>query len=257
METVDLFFAEFGEPNSEPLVILHGFFASSRNWRQIGEKLSSQYHVYLLDIRNHGESPHHPLMDYPSMAADLQRFIERRGLDKVNLMGHSMGGKVAMWFALNHPGVVNKLIIADIAPVSYGHSFNNTIQALKTLPLAEISNRKQAEEWLAEYITELSYRQFLLQNLVLADGKYKWRVDLDIFYRTAPSIVAFPDAGHVSPYMGKALFIAGANSDFVNAEDIETLFPEATLTAIPDAGHWLHVQQPDIFIKTVGNFLEF
>lgn len=257
MEAVDLAFAEFGEPDSEPLIILHGFFASSRNWRKVGEKLSARFHVFLVDIRNHGASPRHPLMDYPAMTVDLLRFIERQGLKKVNLLGHSMGGKVAMWFALNHPGMIGKLIIADIAPVTYRHSFNNTIHALKSLPLAELSNRKQAEEWLADYIPELSYRQFLLQNLVLADGKYQWRVDLDIFYRTAPFIAAFPDASHLSPYLGKVLFVAGANSDFVRKKDIETLFPGAVLTVIPDAGHWLHVQQPEIFIKTVGNFLKF
>jgi pimeloyl-ACP methyl ester carboxylesterase len=256
METVDLAFSEFGEPNPEPLIILHGFFASSRNWRQVAEKLSAGFHVYVLDMRNHGASPHHPIMDYPAMAADLRQFIEQRELKTVNLLGHSMGGKIAMWFALNHCEFVNKLMIADIAPVTYKHSFNHTIQALKALPLAEIGNRKQAEEWLAETIPELGYRQFLLQNLVLADGKYQWRVDLDIFHRMAPNIAAFPEAGHLPPYTGKTVFIAGGNSDFVKAEDIGNLFPEATLTTIADAGHWLHVQQPEMFTDLIGNFLQ-
>lgn len=256
METVDLCFTELGNPSSEPLVILHGFFASSRNWRQVAEKLSAKFHVFALDMRNHGASPHHPIMDYPAMVADLQRFIEQNGLKSIHLLGHSMGGKVAMWFALNHPDVVNKLIVVDIAPVTYQHSFDKTIQALKSLPLNEIGNRKQAEEWLAEQIPELSYRQFLLQNLVLADNKYKWRVDLELFYRTAPKIVAFPDAGHLPPYTGSTLFIAGGRSDFVNETDIGGLFPKAVLNTIADAGHWLHVQQPEMFTELIGNFLQ-
>lgn len=257
MEAVDLIYNEFGKPAFEPLIILHGFFASSRNWRQIAEKLSDQFHVYVPDMRNHGASLHHPAMDYPSMAGDLRKFIERHGLKNANLLGHSMGGKVAMWFALNHPDLVNRLIIADIAPVSYSHNFDRTIRALKALPLQQLSSRKQAESWLAEELPDPAYRQFLLQNLVLSEGHYRWRINLDIFYNTAANIVAFPSADQLAPYEGKALFIAGENSDFVKMENIASLFPTAILNIIPDAGHWLHVQQPEIFIKTVGSFLKF
>ena len=254
METVELAFEEFGSPDNTPLIILHGFFASSRNWRQVAEKLSAKFHVYVLDMRNHGASPHHPVMDYPVMAADLLRFIESRGLKTVNLLGHSMGGKIAMWFALNHPDTVEHLIVADIAPVSYKHSFDNTIDALKALPLAEISNRKQAEELLASAIPELSYRQFLLQNLLLKNGEYCWRMDLDIFYRMAPNIVVFPNTDHLKPFTGKTLVIAGADSNYVSAEDVAVLFPQASISTIANAGHWLHVQQPDVFTEMVEEF---
>lgn len=254
METVELAFEEFGDPDNRPLIILHGFFASSRNWRQIAQKLSARFHVYVPDMRNHGASPHHPVMDYPSMAEDLLRFIDQRGLETVGLLGHSMGGKVSMWFALAAPDRVEKLIVADIAPVSYKHSFDNTVLALKALPLAEISNRKQAEALLESRIPELSYRQFLLQNLLLKDGKYCWRVDLDIFHRMAPNIAAFPNAEHLPAFTGKTLFIAGGDSDFVKPGDINWLFPEAALTTIADAGHWLHVQQPDVFTALVESF---
>jgi esterase len=255
METVELAFEEFGDPNNSPLIILHGFFASSRNWRQIAVRLAARFHVYVPDMRNHGASPHHPLMDYPVMAADLLRFMDERGLKTASLLGHSMGGKVVMWLALTAPNRVDKLVVADIVPVSYKHSFEKTILALKALPLTEISNRKQAETLLAETIPELSYRQFLLQNLVLQDGKYCWRVDLDIFHRMASNIAAFPNADHLSPYTGEALFIAGADSDFVKPGDIKSLFPEAALSTIADAGHWLHIQQPDAFVALVENFL--
>lgn len=255
METVELAFEEFGAPDNSPLIILHGFFASSRNWRQVAQKLSARFHVYVPDMRNHGASPQHPVMDYPAMTADVLQFIDDRGLETASLLGHSMGGKVAMWFALVSPERVDKLIVADIAPVSYQHNFDNTVQALKALPLAEISNRKQAETLLALRIPELNYRQFLLQNLVLKDGKYCWRLDLDIFQRTAHHIAAFPDAGHLAPYTGKALFIAGGDSDFVKPKDINWLFPEAAFSTIADAGHWLHVQQPDDFNALVEDFL--
>ncbi len=257
MKTVELFFEEFGDPYNSPLIILHGFFASSRNWRQVAQRLAARFHVYVPNLRNHGASPHHPLMDYPSMTADLLQFIDDRGLETANLLGHSMGGKVAMWLALTSPNKVNKLIVADIAPVSYQHSFDNTVLALKALPLAELSNRKQAETLLAVAIPELSYRQFLLQNLILKDGKYCWRLDLDIFQRMAPNIAAFPKADHLAPFAGKALFIAGGNSDFVQLEDINSLFPDAVFSTIVDAGHWLHVQQPDAFMARVEDFLAF
>ncbi len=255
METVSLAFEELGNPDDAPLIVLHGFFASSRNWRQVAEKLSANFHVYVLDLRNHGASPHHPVMDYPSMAADLLQFMKIHHLPTASVLGHSMGGKVAMWFALNYPERIDKLIVVDIAPISYTHCFNHLIKTLKALPLSKISNRKQAELLLATDIPELSYRQFLLQNLILTDGAYDWRVDLDIFYSTAPNIIAFPDVEQIATYTGKTLFLAGAQSDFVKVSDIKTLFPNATLTVIANAGHWLHVQQPGIFIGQVEQFL--
>ncbi len=256
MDAIDLAFEEYGDPAHAPLVILHGFFASSRNWRQVAEKLAVNHHVYVLDMRNHGASLHHPVMDYPAMAADLLRFTDRQQLKSVSLLGHSMGGKAAMWFALNYPGRVDKLVVADIAPLSYRHSFDGLIHALKAVPLAEITNRKQAEVLLAEAIPELGYRQFLLQNLVLKDGAYCWRVDLDVFQQTAHHIVAFPETQWSTPFSGKVLFVTGSNSNYVSLDSVSTLFPQATLSVIADAGHWLHVQQPAAFIGQVGRFLQ-
>jgi len=255
METIDLAFEVFGDPDAPPLIILHGFFASSRNWRQVAEKLAVRQRVYVLDLRNHGASLHHPTMDYPAMAADLLRFLERQNLATASLLGHSMGGKVAMWFALNHPEHVDKLVVADVAPVSYRHSFDDLIGALKSLPLAGMTNRKQAEVFLADAIPDLSYRQFLLQNLLLKNGEYGWRIDLDIFQRSAPAIIAFPDTGKLPVFSGDALFIAGADSGYVKAEQINSLFPRAYLQVVANAGHWLHVQQPAAFLAQVAAFL--
>ncbi len=255
MLALPLAFEELGDPDHAPLLILHGFFASSRNWRLMAEKFAKHFHVFLLDMRNHGLSPQHPQMDYPSMTADVLGFMDGQGLASVSLLGHSMGGKIAMWLALHHPHRVDRLVVADIAPVSYQHSFDNTINALKSLPLADISNRKQAELWLAAAIPELSYRQFLLQNLVLQAGLYRWRVNLDVFYKMAPHIIAFPDTEGVLPFYGHALFVAGAESAYVKADDLDELFPTAKLCFIADAGHWLHVQQPDAFCEQVCCFL--
>lgn len=251
-----LAYEQLGSPEAPPLIILHGFFASGRNWRQVAEKLAADYQVWLLDLRNHGASPHHALMDYPTMAADLLAFMDSHGLQTAHLLGHSMGGKVAMWFALHHPDRVAKLIVADIAPVSYQHSFNTLITALKALPLVSLSNRKQAELALAEAIPDLSYRQFLLQNLVLRDGAYVWRVDLEFFYQNADFIIGFPDAAGIAPFAGQALFLAGADSGYVKAADLTPLFAGAELGVIAGAGHWLHVQQPGEFIRRVMAFLQ-
>jgi len=255
METVKLWFETFGDPKGIPLIILHGFFASSRNWRMVAKELAIHRCVYTVDLRNHGESPHHTLMDYPSMAADLLKLMDEHNLTTINLLGHSMGGKVAMWLALNHPERIESLMVADIAPVSYQHSFDNLINALRSLPLTMIANRKQAEVFLADSIPDLNYRQFLLQNLLLKDNQYQWRINLDVFQKMAANIVAFPDTQHLQSFLGNALFIAGADSGYVKAENIINLFPGAQLKYVANAGHWLHVQQPAAFIEQLNHFL--
>lgn len=256
MEIVDLAYEELGSQNSVPIIILHGFFASSRNWRKVAEKLAVSYRVYSLDLRNHGNSPHHPQLDYHVMAADVLSFMDAHSLEATHLLGHSMGGKCAMWLALNQPERTKKLIVVDIAPKSYKHNFNNTVQALIDLPLAEIRNRKQAETLLAESISELDYRQFLLQNLVLKDGVFCWRINLSIFRQMAPNIIAFPEIDHLADYRGETLFIAGEDSSYVVKDDISALFPDAALKTIANAGHWVHAQQPEVFIEMVENFLQ-
>ena len=251
-----LAYEEFGDSSAQPLLILHGFFASSRNWRQIAKKLADFCHVYVLDLRNHGLSPHHPEMDYPVMAEDLKCFMDEQGLQTASILGHSMGGKIAMWFALNYPQRVESLIVADISPVSYKHSFDNTIGALRSLPLEQITNRKQADDFLADSIDELSYRQFLLQNLQLKDGHYCWRVDLDTFQKTANNIIAFPDFEILASFAKEALFIMGGNSNYTDEGAIFSCFPKAKIIALEGANHWLHVDKPAEFCDNVKLFLE-
>jgi esterase len=253
---VQLIYDEFGDPNHPDLIIVHGFFASSRNWRGIAKMLAERFHVWVIDMRNHGASPHADEMDYPAMAADLAYFIEQHALIRPHILGHSMGGKAVMWLALNQPQLLGRLIVADISPTSYEHSFTATIQALKSLPVAKINNRKEADVALAASISEDSYRQFLLQNLQLIDGVYDWRVDLDIFQQTADNIVAFPSTQHISPYVHEALFLGGGNSDFICDVDVYKSFPHAQIKKIPGTGHWLHVQAPAEFCAEVIAFLE-
>ncbi len=255
MKAVKLAYECFGDNKASPLIVLHGFFASSRNWRQIAKKLAEFYCVYVVDMRNHGNSPHNPEMDYPLMTEDLKLFMQQQQLMTANILGHSMGGKVAMWFALTYPESVQKLIVVDISPVTYQHSFDQIINALKQLPLDQISNRKQADEYLEPLIPELSYRQFLLQNLQLKQGKYSWRVDLDIFYRTANNIIAFPSVENIESYKGEVLFIMGGNSTYTNIKAIKQSFPQAKISTIDQASHWLHVEKPASFVKEVVNFL--
>ncbi len=256
MKTVKLAFEEYGDTANKTLIILHGFFASSRNWRQIAKKLAEHYHVYVLDMRNHGQSPHAPEMDYPTMAEDLTAFMDELDLQTADLLGHSMGGKVAMWFALTKPERVDHLIVADISPVSYQHSFDNTINALILLPLDQISNRKQADDLLSTSIAELSYRQFLLQNLQLNEGEYSWRINLDYFYQSADNIIAFPSVELVEPYRGKVLFIMGGNSTYTDKQAIEISFPTAEISIIKGANHWLHIDKPAEFLISVIEFLK-
>lgn len=251
-----LVFEAFGDKQNQPLIILHGFFASSRNWRQMAKKLADNYYVYVLDLRNHGLSPHSPDMDYPIMVDDLTQFMTEQGLQSASILGHSMGGKLAMWFALNHPEKIEHLIVADISPVSYQHNFNHTIGALKQLPLDKIINRKQADEFLADNIKELSYRQFLLQNLQLKEGQYGWRVDLDVFLQTADNIIAFPDLATVKAFSDEALFIMGGNSTYKDEAAIFSAFPKANIVELEGANHWLHVDKPAQFYHCVLAFLD-
>jgi pimeloyl-ACP methyl ester carboxylesterase len=256
MKALDLAFEVFGNDEKDPLIVLHGFFASSRNWRHIAKKLAECWCVYVPDARNHGLSPHDAVMNYEVMAYDIAQFIMQHNLTNVSLLGHSMGGKTAMWFALNYPQLLKNLIVVDIAPINYRHSFYPLIESLKNIPLAELTNRKQAECILAHLISDLSYRQFLLQNLILKNsGHYEWRIDLNIFQHNADHITAFPDATNTPPFNGRALFIAGQNSQYIPENSTTLLFPNSQLKIIADAEHWVHTQQPHAFINAVADFL--
>lgn len=257
MSTIDLAFQSFGSEGS-PLIILHGLFGAGRNWHSFARKLTEHHRVFLPDLRNHGASEHSPSMDYPLLSADLLRFLDQQQIESAAVIGHSMGGKVAMWLALTEPERVSQLIAVDIAPVKYNHNFNEILSALRSLPLVTIQSRRQADDWLSKSIRKSTLRQFLLQNLVSENGGYRWRIDLEAIHQAIPDLLDFPPLKGRLPYRGEALFIGGSRSRYVvtgYSEAISQVVSNARIEIIQDAGHWVQVDQPEIFLKMVGEFL--
>ena len=257
MANEPLFFKQQGE-QGPPLVILHGLFGSSTNWKGIASRLAENFRVYSLDGRNHGQSFHHSSMTYQEMADDVAHFLDQQGLDQVLLLGHSMGGKTACTFALNHPERVTKLVIVDIAPVSYPRSLGEFVTALKSLTLSEVTCRRDADRKLQEKISDRSLRAFLLQNLSLSDGQYRWRINLEAIHSNMQSLMQFPAGQSGKTFNGPSLFIAGEQSDYITAEHqpaLDRLFPGQGIATISSAGHWVHAEQPDKFINCVNGFL--
>jgi pimeloyl-ACP methyl ester carboxylesterase len=255
---VELAFKAFGK--GPPLIILHGLFGSKRNWSAIAKALSDRYHVFCLDLRNHGDSPWADAMDYATLAGDVQGFIKRHALAGACVIGHSLGGKTAMALSLLHGEAVARLVVVDIAPVAHpGSDVRGYLEVLTELPLAAFSTRAEVGEHLAEAIPEMSIRSFLLQNLVRDDERLKWRVNLAAISDEMDNITGFIDAGHGRSYSGPTLFVAGGNSTYVQAHDhavIRALFPAAKIEIIPAAGHWLHAEQPAAFLDLLKNFLD-
>lgn len=251
---------DFHGTQGTPIVILHGLFGSGRNWQTIARNLAGKHQVFLPDLRNHGVSPHSPTMDFPHLAADISALIGRQQIKKATLIGHSMGGKVAMWLALTKPNIVDRLIVVDIAPVRYQSSgFESIIEALRNLPVANFKNRREADDWLASRLTDASLRQFLLQNLVRSEGQYRWRIDLNYIAAALPGLLEFPITEDVLPFRGKTLFIAGSESPYIKEscyQNIFALFPNTQIEIMADAGHWLHAQQPEHFVDLVSHFLK-
>lgn len=242
-----------------PLIILHGLFGSARNWQSIARQLSDRYTVYALDLRNHGSSPHDEVMDYPAMSADVIEFIDQHKLQNSIVLGHSLGGKVAMQLALSEPDKLSKLIVVDIAPVRYTHNFDEVLLGFSHVPLDSIKSRKEADSYLAEKINSVSLRQFLLQNLINnASGGYQWRVNLASIEANMDTIMGFPDQQLYSTFNKASLFIKGANSTYLAPRYkalIDERFPEAEWQTIANTGHWPHIESPIDFMACLDKFL--
>ncbi len=255
--SLELRYQIFGQ--GPPLIILHGLFGSSTNWRGIAKMLANHYAVYTLDARNHGNSPWSDVMSYEAMAVDLEHFIQTRQLKNVNVIGHSMGGKTVMLAALRFPELMDKLAVLDIAPVAYSHSHAHHIEAMRSIDFTRIKNRSDADAALKPIISEPSIRQFLLQNLVVKDGDYTWRINLDILEKSMSDLIDFPDVENYSAYTGQTLFLYGGQSAYVQLgfrEKIDRLFLNTTFECIEDAGHWLHVEKPAEVVKILRSFLD-
>jgi esterase len=254
MSSIALSFEEYGDPQASPLIILHGFLASVRNWRSIAQLLAPNYRILVPDLRHHGASPKVGSIDYLTLADDVLEFMDQQQLDSVHLLGHSMGGKVAMCVALQHPERIKSLIVADISPLAYQHNFDRTFDALLALPLQQLSSRAHAEQLLEPAFPELLTRQFYLQNLMLQDGQYFWRLDLHALKRDAHFVVGFPDIGS-SAFSGKSLFLAGERSPYVQPRPVYRWFPQAKIQIIANTGHWLHAEAPLAFVEAVNGWL--
>jgi pimeloyl-ACP methyl ester carboxylesterase len=237
--------------DGSPVVLLHGLFGSARNLGGVARALAAQHRVISIDLRNHGDSPHDPAMDYPIMAADVLETLAAAGVGPVAVLGHSMGGKVAMRMALTAPEAVTRLVVADIAPVRYPSHFGGFSRAMLAVP--PTASRVQADALLAPDIPEQAVRLFLLHNFRSGAG---WRIGIAEITAALPRIETWDETP--GRYDGPVLFIAGARSDYVLPEyrpAILALFPAAQFVTVQDAGHWLHSEQPAVFNAAVGAFL--
>ena len=243
-------------PTNPPLIIAHGLFGSGRNWGVIARRLADSRDVIAVDMRNHGESPRAPSHGYPDLAADLAQVARHIGAP-VDLLGHSMGGKAAMQLALTEPDLIRRLIVADIAPVAYGHDQTRHIDAMRALDLTDLSTRAEADRRLSALIEDPGLRAFFLQSLDLkAAGGPRWRLNFDVLEAEMSKIVGWP--GTTGQFPRPTLFLTGADSHYVKPEyrdTIRTHFPAARFAKLPGAGHWLHAEKPREFEETVRVFL--
>jgi len=252
---MQLNYKSFGE--GYPIIILHGLFGTLDNWQTIAKKLAENYTVYIIDQRNHGRSPHDDAFNYEVMADDLQAFMESQWIYEAHVIGHSMGGKTAMQFALNYPDLVNQLIVVDIAPKAYEGGHQAIFEALFSLNLDKIVNRKTADSLLEEKIADFGVRQFLLKNLTRKkEGGFKWKMNLPVIYQNYDQILSTITSADA--FDNPTLFIRGGTSDYVKDEDmkeINLLFSNAELTTVEKAGHWVHAAAPADLLKIVIDFL--
>ena len=252
---MQLFYREQGQ--GKPLIILHGLFGSSDNWLTVTKKLSEEYKIFLVDQRNHGRSPHADEFTYSAMAEDLNEFFKQHNIESANLIGHSMGGKVAMNFAMRYPSMVDSLIVADIGPKYYPRHHDTIIQGLKSINLTETPNRMAADNALAEYVPELEVRQFLLKNLAREGESFVWRINLSVIERDIENVGEALSKG--KSFDKPTLFIRGGRSKYILDDDqnlIKELFPNSSIETIPDAGHWVQAEAPTEFITLVLDFLK-
>ncbi|NIZ60000.1 alpha/beta hydrolase [Sedimentitalea sp. CY04] len=236
-----------------PLLIAHGLYGSARNWGVIAKRLSNERLVVAVDMRNHGHSPWADTHSYPEMAEDLAQVIAAHS-GQMDVIGHSMGGKAAMMLALNYPEAVNRLLVADIAPVAYTHSQIQFIKAMRSIDLATLQRRSEAEEQLAKVGVEPALQSFFTQSLDIPNKR--WRLNLDALADQMPNIMSFPQTE--ASWEGSALFLSGAASDYVTPKyrpKVLSHFPQARFAKIPGAGHWLHAEKPREFEATARIFL--
>lgn len=254
---MQLSFKKIGE-NGKSIIILHGVFGFLDNWLTVGKTISEQgYQVYLVDQRNHGRSPHGEGLNYQTFANDLKEFLEQQNISNPILLGHSMGGKTVMEYAVKFPGTYEKLVVADIGPKAYPIHHAKILKGLNAIPINEIENRQQADDALAGYEPIPAVRQFLLKNLYRKDeGGFGWRFNLPLL--TSDMANVGEEIVSDKPVETPTLFMRGDRSDYILDEDwdgILKLFPHAQLITIENSGHWIQAEQPKAFVKSLIDFL--
>lgn len=255
------------------MVIVHGLYGSGDNWISIARELSARFEVYVVDQRNHGQSPHSDIHDYPTMRDDLREFMDDRGIEKAVLIGHSMGGKAIISYALSWPEQVQSLISIDIAPKSYhelgidSHTaalHGKMIDSMLELDLSVAASREDIDLALRPKVGSDRVRSFLLKNVRRdKDGIFRWRINLEALRDNLDHIMDGLDTEGIIAEGGitgfPALFVSGANSDYIRVEDyglIRSIFPVADIVTIPNAGHWVHAEQPALLVKNIKYFLD-
>jgi len=262
---MELFFRKYGE-NKPPLIIVHGLYGASDNWVTHGKILSEYFEVYILDQRNHGNSPHSVEHNYNVMANDIFEFMKSQNIDKAVLLGHSMGGKTVMTFAGRYPEKVSALIVVDISPAKYFiNSFSDIkvekhkkiIEALNDKAILQAKSRNEADKICEKYIEEPLTRAFILKNLKRVENAFKWKLNVNVITQNIENILS--DIVLENDISGfPTLFIKAENSDYITEKDIDvinTIFPTAEIVIIKNAGHWVHAEQPKEFLETVVSFV--
>ncbi len=253
-----LFYREFG--TGQPVIILHGLFGQSDNWVTVGRRIADQFHVFIPDQRNHGQSPHTPVHSFPAMADDLADFIDEHQIENPILIGHSMGGKVAMTYALENPAKVMKLAIIDISPRRYPERVTHTqvISQMLSIDLEKMSTRTEVEKILDSQMTDKRVQMFILKNLYYKlHGKLAWRLNLEAINQSMDQL--FDSVSSNNQYTGPVLFIRGGKSDYVPDSDLPlilSMLPQAQIKTISGASHWVHADAPEELCFLLSSFLE-
>jgi len=243
--------------DGEPVILMHGIFGMLDNWHSFASQLSENHRVYTIDHRNHGRSPHSDEFSYELMVSDLDEFVSDQGLDSVHLVGHSMGGKVAMNYALRYPDKVKSLVVLDIGVKYYPPRHDYIFQALSGMDLARFNSRNEIDEYLSDHIHSFPIRQFLIKNIKRDQNEgFSWKMNLAAIRKNYEKVTEWVPTGN--SYSGRTLFVRGANSSFILMDDwpgIREIFPSAKLITIPGTGHWIHAEKPYELLKILRSFL--
>ena len=254
---MELYYRSFGE--GKPVVILHGLLGMSDNWMMPAKQLAENYRVILPDLRNHGNSPHSDAFDLQSLVNDIAELITMLGLSSVAMIGHSLGGRIAISLALQQPALIDKLAVIDIAPRKYSgnKSIANLLIAMSKVDFAKYTALSDIENFIARFLPDVRVRQLVLKNIKrLAPGVFGWKCNFDVIIAHVETLMS--PVFEESEFRKPTLFLKGGLSDFILPEDFKTIlhyFPLAEIHTLPNAGHWLHVDEPQLFLDEVTAFL--